>query len=76
MRVAISARFLRVVAQAQHDERVAQAGEAEADAALGHGFVVLLRQRPVGHVEHVVEHADRDLAHTSAKPSKSNSAFR
>jgi hypothetical protein len=51
-------RLLRVVALAQHDERVAQAGEAEADAALGHGFVVLLRQRPVGGFEHVVQHAD------------------
>ena len=55
------ARLGGVVAQAQHDQRVAQAGEAEADAALGLRFGVLLRQRPVGGVEHVVEHAHRDV---------------
>ncbi len=55
------ARFVRVVAQAQHDQRVAQAGEAEADAALGGGFGLLLGQRPVGDVEHVVEHAHRHV---------------
>jgi hypothetical protein len=40
------ARPARVVAQAQHHQRVAQAGEAQADAALVGGFVALLRQRP------------------------------
>ena len=33
--------FGRVVAQAQHDERVAEAGEAEADAALVGRFLLL-----------------------------------
>jgi hypothetical protein len=52
-----------VVAQAEHDQRVAQAGEAQAHAALGLRFGVLLRERPVGGVEHVVEHADGDVDH-------------
>jgi len=60
-------RFGGVVAQAEHDQRVAEAGEAEADAAFVRGFFLLLLQRPGGDVEHVVEHADRrrhDLAET------------
>ena len=44
-----------VIAQAQHGQGIAHAGEAHADAALGLGFGVLLRQWPVGDVEHVVE---------------------
>ena len=52
--------FRTVVAQAQHAQRVAEAGEAEADAALV-GASALLVERPVGDVEHVVEHARRDL---------------
>ena len=45
----------QVVAQAQHGQRVAHAGKAHANAAFGHGLVTLLRQRPVGDVQHVVE---------------------
>ena len=47
--------FLGVVAQAQHGQHVAHAGEANADAALGGGFVALLLQRPEGDVKDVVE---------------------
>ena len=54
---------LGVVAQAQHHQRIAQPGEAQADTALGHRFGLLLRQRPDGDVEHVVEHADGHRAH-------------
>ena len=46
-----------VVLQVQQSQGVAQAGEAHADAALVGGFLLLLGQRPPGHVEHVVEHA-------------------
>ncbi len=46
-----------VVAQPQHGEGVAQAREAHADAPLGRGFGTLLRQRPEGDVQHVVERA-------------------
>ena len=56
----------------EHDQRVAQAGEAEADAALGHRFLVLLLERPGGDVEHVVEHADRRLDDLARSASKSN----
>ena len=52
----VAARFL-VVAQAQHGQRIAHAGEAHADAALGRRFGLLLRQRPERQVEHVVERA-------------------
>ena len=45
----------RVVAQAQHGQGVAHAGEAHANAALGGRLVALLLQRPVGHVQHVVQ---------------------
>ena len=48
---------LAVVAQAQHVERVGQPGKAQADAALGVGFAVLLGQGPPAQVQHVVEHA-------------------
>jgi hypothetical protein len=51
------AAFGRVVAQAQHAQGVAQTREAHADAPLGHGLGALLRQRPPGEVEHVVERA-------------------
>ena len=50
-------RRLAVVAQVQHHQRIAQTGEAQADAPLVARFLVLLRQRPHRHVEHVVEHA-------------------
>ncbi len=52
--------FQLVVAQAQHGQRVAEAGIAEADAALVGGFLLLALERPVGGVEHVVEHAGGD----------------
>ena len=45
-----------VVAQVELDQRVAEAGEAQPDAALGHRLLLLLRQRPGGHLEHVVQH--------------------
>jgi hypothetical protein len=51
------ATFGAVVAQAQHDQGVAQTQEAQADAALGGRFNALLLQRPDGGVQHVVEHA-------------------
>ncbi len=57
------ARGRRVVAQAEHHQRITQAGEAEPDAALGACLFGLLRQRPHGGIEHVVEHAHRDLHH-------------
>ncbi len=53
----LRARGLAVVAQAEHHQCIAQAREAQADAAFAHRFVMLLRQRPHRHVEHVVEHA-------------------
>ena len=52
--------FGLVVAQAQHGQRVAEAGVAEADAALVGGFLLLAFERPVGGIEHVVEHAGGD----------------
>ena len=57
------ARGVAVVVQVQHGQRIAQAGEAQADAALVRGFLLLLRQRPDGGVEHVVEHARGDRHH-------------
>lgn len=47
--------------QAQHGQGVAQAGEAEADAALVGGFFLLALEGPVGGVQHVVQHAGGDL---------------
>ena len=41
------ARGVSVVAQLEHDQRIAQAGEAEADAALVLRFLQLLLKRPV-----------------------------
>ncbi len=57
----LRARRLAVIAQAEHDQRVAQPGEAQPDAALGLRLGLLLRQRPDGDVEHVVEHAHGHL---------------
>ena len=51
------AAFGRVVAHAQHHERIAETGEADADAPLGARLIVLLWQRPQRDVEHVVEKA-------------------
>ena len=63
MRGRLGARGCAVVAQPEHHQRIAEAGEAQTDAPLGARLVVLLRQRPHGGVEHVVEHAHRDLHH-------------
>ena len=51
------AAFLRVVAQAEHHERIAQAREAQADAPLGLRLASCCWQRPERDVEHVVEQA-------------------
>ena len=56
---AVARAVFGVVAQAEHDQRIAQAGVTQADAALVHRLFLLLRQRPGGRVEHVVEHAHR-----------------
>ena len=50
---------LRVVAQVEHDQRIAQSGKAQADAAFVARFFLLLRQGPDGDVQHVVQHAGR-----------------
>ena len=55
------ARGIGVVAQLEHDQGVAEAGEAQADAALVLRFLELLLERPVRGVEHVVEHAHRTV---------------
>ena len=47
----------RAVAHAAQDQRVGEAGDAEADAALGLGLLPLRRQRIVGDVDDVVEEA-------------------
>jgi hypothetical protein len=57
------ARTVGVVAQLEHDQRIAEAGEAEADPALVLRFLELLFERPVCGVEHVVEHAHRGVDH-------------
>ncbi len=57
------ARRLAVVAQTQHDQRIPQASETEADAALAAGLFALFGQRPRGQIEHVVQHAHRDRHH-------------
>jgi hypothetical protein len=52
--------FRLVVTQAKHGQRITEAGVAEADATLVGGFLLLALERPVGGIEHVVEHARRD----------------
>ena len=61
-------RLLGIVFEPEHDQRVAEPGEPEPDAALGARFGVLLRQRPHRHVEHVVEHAHRRMYDTRERP--------
>ena len=51
------AAFFAVVAQLEHRQRVAHAGKAHADTALGGRFGTLLLERPERQVEHVVERA-------------------
>ena len=55
-------RVERVVAQAQHDQRVPETREAEPHPPLGGRFGALLRERPEGRLQDVVEHADGDRA--------------
>jgi hypothetical protein len=57
------AAIVRIVAQAQHHQRAAQAKEAQADAALGGALVGLLRQRPLGRIQRQVQHAHPDARH-------------
>ena len=64
-----------VVAQSEHDQRVAQAGKAQADATLRLRFPLLLRQRPYRRVEHVVEHAHGDR-HDAREGARSRSGRR
>ena len=52
-------RRVAVVAQPQHDQRVAEAGEAEPDPPLRLRLARLLGQRPDRRAQHVVEHPDR-----------------
>ena len=47
--------FLGVVAQAQHHQRITQASETHADAALVLRLLLLLRQGPVGQVQDIVQ---------------------
>ena len=51
------AAFGCVVAQAQHGQGIAHAGEAHANTALGGRLRTLLLQGPVGHIQHVVQRA-------------------
>ena len=51
-------RRCRTVAQPAHDQRVGEAGDAEADAALLQRLFLLLRQRKLRDVDDVVHHAD------------------
>ncbi len=50
----------RAVAGAQHAQRVGQAGDAEAHAALAGGFLALFFEREVGDLDDIVEHAHGD----------------
>src|SRR5262249_23615215 len=50
----------RSVAHVAEDERVGEAGDAEADAALGARLMGLLLQREARYVDGVVQHADGD----------------
>ncbi len=57
-------RLGRAIAHAAEDQRIGEASDAEADATLGLGFLVLLRQRETRDVDHVVEHAHRQRHQT------------
>lgn len=52
-------RARRTVAHAAQDQRVGEARDAKADAALVLGLALLLRQRKARDVDHIVEHAHR-----------------
>ena len=51
--------FRRAIARAAEDQRIGKAGDAQPDAALGDGFLALGLQRKAGHVDGIVQHADR-----------------
>ena len=57
------ARLLCVVAQVQHHQGVAQSGIAQPDTAFASGFFLLLRQRPHGDIQDVVQHACGNTCH-------------
>jgi hypothetical protein len=48
--------FRRVIAQAEHDQHVAEPGESQANATFVARFLGLLRQRPDRGIQHVIEH--------------------
>ena len=54
---------VRVVAQPQHHQGVSQPQEPQPDAALVLRLGPLLRQRPVGRLQHVVEHSHGHADH-------------
>src|SRR3546814_9485793 len=60
--------LLGVVAQAQHDQGIAQTGKAQAQAPLVFRLEALFIERPFGGDQHVIEHAHGQLRseeHTS-----------
>ena len=59
-------RLRRAVAHAGEDQRVGEAGDAEADAPLGLGLLALRRQRIVRDVDDVVEEAHGQLSTRSS----------
>ncbi len=63
-----AARFVGIVLEPEHDQRVAEPGETEPDAALGARFRVLLRQRPHRDIKHVVEHAHGRMDDARERP--------
>ena len=54
------ARLIGIVTLAQHNQRIAETGEAQTDATFVRRLLLLLGQRPCGHVQHVVQHTDGD----------------
>ena len=50
-----------VVAQAQHGQGIAQTGKTYANAPFGGGLGLLLRQRPIGEFQHIVQGAHLQL---------------
>src|ERR1700758_483046 len=51
------ASVVRVVAKAEHQQRIRKTGETQADAPFRSGLLRLLGQRPDGRIEHIVQHA-------------------
>ena len=58
-----------VVAQAQHGQGIAQTGKTYANAPFGGGLGLLLRQRPIGEFQHIVQGAHLQL-HSAFKRRK------